>query len=531
MDPFIARSAPRLAAALALVGALALAALGAPACGGDRAHPPAAVQTPPDAGEAAAGSAPPDAGTLATGAGPWPVENRTYGAADGLDELPVVAVSTDEAQNLWVASRHALYLLQPGGSRFVKFTSGDGLHLAGNPVVYHETYCCPPSPGESACTAEELAAWTARPVAGAAAPDGISTIVGGAAGEVFVGYLGADELTGECQDPAEARHSGKIDRVRLGAGGKLAVDRFDLAAIDHGMQFWHDRTVLRMVYDHAIHPHTLYVGTNHGVDMLLPDRFRLPAPGEWIDVSQKEWMGDHLHVAPCFPDPCPVDREGPQKIGWWQGLALAPDGGLWHAGRWAAGKIRWVADPLAWMSRAGHEAFEEAFGDPYPSGLPPVFPANTCDYGPQDACRALEGLVVSLTAVSAADDGTAWFASGRVFGPGTRLGKDEPQRYFGVASYLRGVFTYYQYADLGVPEENVQDLVALPGGKVVLAGGSTGLVFADPATGRHVNVRAGQGLPDDRVLQLELDRTVDPPALHVATAGGAAVFRAFPAIP
>ncbi len=41
-------------------------------------------------------------------------------------------------------------------------------------------------------------------------------------------------------------------------------------------------------------------------------------------------------------------------------------------------------------------------------------------------------------------------------------------------------------------------------------------------------MHAGQGIPDDNVIQLELDHMVNPPALHVATAGGAAVFRVFP---
>jgi hypothetical protein len=521
MDPFVARSGPRVAAALALLVALALAALVAPACGGGKSSPALTAdpsgtpdagtvvsEAPPDAGT----QAPPDAGPKFGGPGPWPIENRTFGAADGIDDLPVVAVSTDETQNLWVAGPHSLFVMKPGDAKFTKFTSRDGLHLADNPVLYHETYC-----GSTAT------------VRGAADGRGINTIVGGAANEVFVGYWGADEMSGTCADPPEARHSGKIDRVRLGADGKLTVDRFDLAAINIGMNFWHNRTVLRMVYDHVIHPHTLYAGTNHGVDMLLPDKWRLPAKDEWIDVSQKEWMADHLHVAPCFPNPCPIGSEGPQRIGWWQGLALAPDGDVWHAGRWAAGKIRWAADPLAWEQRAGHEAFDEAFGDPYP-GIPPVFFPNSCDYG-ATACQELEGLVVSLTAVSAAADGTAWFASGRVFGSGSRLGSDEPLHYFGIASYKRGKgFKYYSYSDVGVPQGNAQDLVALPNGQIVVAGGGTGLSFFDPATGKHVNVRAGQGIPNDRVLQMEVDTMVDPPALHVATAGGAAVIRVFPTI-
>ena len=41
-------------------------------------------------------------------------------------------------------------------------------------------------------------------------------------------------------------------------------------------------------------------------------------------------------------------------------------------------------------------------------------------------------------------------------------------------------------------------------------------------------IRAGQGIPDDQVWRLQLDTMVDPPALQVATSGGAAVLRVLP---
>jgi hypothetical protein len=535
MDRFVARSGPRLAAMLALLGALALAAVVAPACGSSHSTQPVEA----NGGDGGPTTVAPDAGptpvptptpTPTAGAGvpfgtqgPWPVENRTFGAADGIDASPVIAVSTDEAQNIWVATPLALFVMKPGDTKFTKFTSRDGLHLADNPVLYHENYC-----GSTAT------------LPGAATPRGISTIVGGAPNEVFVGYWGADEGSGQCPplNPAENpddRHSGKTDRVRLGADGKLTVDRFDYHSIVHGMQFWHNRTVLRMVYDHQVNAHTLYVATNHGVNMILPDKYRLPNPGEFIDLADREWMGDHLHVTPCFPSACPtgVGQEGPLKIGWWRGLALSSDGQVWHAGRWAAGKIRPTAplDPVAWISRTGAQAFSEGFGDPYP-GNPPVFQPTSCDYGPQATCTPMEGLVVSLTAVTEAPDGFAWFASGKVFGHGAGvLGIDEPTSYFGIAKFKRGLgFKYLSYASVGLTEDNVQDMVALPNGQIVLAGGSTGLVFFDPATGKHVAMRAGQGIPNDEVIQLEVDAMVNPPTLHVATAGGAAALRVFPTI-
>ncbi len=77
-------------------------------------------------------------------------------------------------------------------------------------------------------------------------------------------------------------------------------------------------------------------------------------------------------------------------------------------------------------------------------------------------------------------------------------------------------------------ESHIRDMIALPDGRLVVAGLSSGLVFWDPATGKRTYMRAGQGIPDDGVLRLQLDTMVDPPALMVATRGGAAVLRVLP---
>jgi hypothetical protein len=75
----------------------------------------------------------------------------------------------------------------------------------------------------------------------------------------------------------------------------------------------------------------------------------------------------------------------------------------------------------------------------------------------------------------------------------------------------------------------VKDLVALPDGRLVVAGPTSGLSLWNPATGAHHPMNAGNGyLPDNQVQRLELDTMVDPPALHVATATGAATIRQFP---
>ena len=61
--------------------------------------------------------------------GPWPIANVTYGAAEGIQESPVVAMTTDEAQNRWIATPRALYLFRPGETAPSRFDETDGLHL------------------------------------------------------------------------------------------------------------------------------------------------------------------------------------------------------------------------------------------------------------------------------------------------------------------------------------------------------------------------------------------------------------------
>src|SRR5207248_1642276 len=145
--------------------------------GGVDAGPPDAG--PPDAGDAG----PSDAGPTAIFGtpGPWPVANVTYGFADGIQEAPVVGVSTDEP---------------------IQTTDGE----------WFDVY----------------------------------------------------------------RHTGKLDRVRiktdssgnpvLDKSGNIVLDvaRFDMVS-GNSPQFWHNRTVFRMVYDHFVHKHELYAGTEHGV--------------------------------------------------------------------------------------------------------------------------------------------------------------------------------------------------------------------------------------------------------------------------
>jgi hypothetical protein len=276
------------------------------------------------------------------------------------------------------------------------------------------------------------------------------------------------------------------------------------------VMYWHNRTVWRMVYDHFKHPHELYAGTDHGVTKFSPDKWHPTLPGTWFNSKEnnQSWMSDHLHPETCFHHPCD-SSERDLRLGDWMGLAVAPDGDLWVAGRWAAGKIIYEPENSIWFDRGG-KSFATAFGDPYEGncvGNRPVF------------CAPLEGDPVNMSAVAVAKDGRVWFASGPIYS-----GKEDVP--YGLAAWNGRTFTYYDpIRDAGLSEVNVRDLVALPDGRLVLASPNSGLVIWDPATGARQRIRAGGGIPDDHVTRLQLDTMVDPPALQISTWGGAAVIR------
>jgi hypothetical protein len=458
--------------------------------------------------------------------GPWPVANATFGPADGIAESPVVAMTTDEAQNRWVATPRALYLLRPGDATFTRFDELDGLHLGAitgrspGPVGWAKYCDMAPIPDERPCDGDLV--W------GGGASEGIKTIAGGGKDEVFVGYDGdrARDANGEsppcidADDPVgwkgfdycdPLRHSGKVDWVRLNADGTLTVVRFDLLSNQYGAKYWHDRTISRLAYDHFVHPGTLYTGANHGVSILFPAKYREPRPGEWFDLAYSEYMGDHHHARVCYHEVCGPDGESASmRVGEWLGLAIDGEGRLWHAGKWTAGRITWVDDALQWHKRFG-AAFDKSFGDPWIGGAgtsPPVFDVTD------------SGDPVHLTAVSVCPDGRVWFAS---LGPET--GNAATLRH-AVASWDGARFSYYTAGQVGLSGAGVRDLACLPDGRLAIAGSTSGLSIYDPAT---ATAKSMSGLiPSDRVNQLEVDRMVDPPALHVATPSGAAVLRTLP---
>jgi hypothetical protein len=132
------------------------------------------------------------------GVGPWPAAALTvYGAAEGLLERPLSA-STDEAENLWVVTERALYLLVPGTARFRRFTAADGLHVG---------------PGYTE-------------------PPDFTLVQGGIAGECFVGYYFHTTNDRDGVKPEDAHtendpnaHMGKMDQVLLRPDGTLEVAR------------------------------------------------------------------------------------------------------------------------------------------------------------------------------------------------------------------------------------------------------------------------------------------------------------------
>lgn len=457
--------------------------------------------------------------------GPWPVQNAIYGASDGIQESPVVAVTTDEAENRWVATPRALYVLRPGDKAFKRYDELDGLHLGEitgrtpGPIGWAKYCDMKPVDGGAPCSGEVV--W------GGANAAGILSLVGGAPGEVFVGYSGThagydssepapicfDDKNGEggfdwC-DPQ--RHSGKVDWVKLNADGTLSVVRFDFLSNNHGRKYWHDRIVNRLAYDHFAHPGTLYAGTEHGVTHISPARWT-PFTGVDFDGWINTWFGDHLHALVCFHAPCNPAVSTGQRTGGWQGLAIDADGQLWHAGFFSAGRISWDPDPLKWMERGG-AAFTAGFGDPYPTA------PNSEGYEGEPVFKvAQEGDFVQLSGVAVCPDGKVWFSS---------LGPQNGTTHT-VARWTGHHFDTWDATSLGLGDDAVQDIACLPDGRVVLAGATSGLVLYDPAANTSKAIRAGQGIPSNHVIRLEVDRMTDPPALHVATAGGAAILRVLP---
>jgi hypothetical protein len=471
-----------------------------------------------------AGSCVPGGGDAASGCtqpaapGSWPVCNAVYGPNEGILELPVVAMTTDEAQNRWVATPWALYLLRPGDERFRRLDELDGLHLgmitgrSPGPIGWAKYCDRAPIADDTPCSG--TVAW------GGAALQGITSLAGGRANEVFVGYGGTHSATlpprasdgaNLCPGAGWAEinwcdpyaHSGKVDWVRLRPDGTLRVERFDLHSTGQNGDLWLGRLVHALAFDHSVNRGTLYAATEHGVAMIFPDRFRDPLPGEFFDTAAMEYMSDHVHAVVSAPD-------FTLRIGDWRALAIDAQGRMWHAGRWTAGRMPWSPNTGSWR----WSDVDWTFGDPYPgpgSDNPPVFEVAAQAHEPR------------LTGVAVCPDGTLWFTSE---GP-----EDGPARDRGdvLASWNGTTLRYFTGPQIGFADARARDVACLPDGRVAVAGFTSGLSILDPATGTFKAIRAASGLiPSDAIRRIEVDDRVSPPTLLVATEGGAAAIRVVP---
>ncbi len=412
------------------------------------------------------------------GPGPWPTAPLVlYDAAQGLREAPLSA-SADEAQNIWVVTGSALYVLRPGASQFLRFTAADGLHVGPG-------YTDPPD---------------------------FTLVEGGGRNEAFVGYYAHDtsdpagshaQFAHTANDPAA--HLGKMDQVILATDGTITAHRYDLRNSNDGF-YYETRTITSMVYDHFQHPGELYVGSNHGVTRIQPGHWREPQTSSEKSFPigvEREWYVDHVHPVACDGGPCDPTRR--IVFGDWFGLTLADDGRLWMAGLTSAGAIRWTSVLQDWRnSWAPYNPFVPAFGDPIEQN-PPVFRPPR------------EGDPVNLRAVAVTPDGTVWFASGEV------EGWRGPT--YGLAAWDGKHFTAFDPIALGAVDYNILELVALSDGRLVLGFPGSGLLVWKPGDAKGRRITRADGLPGEAIGRLHLDRMVKPAALYAPIDGGLVMLR------
>jgi len=198
-------------------------------------------------------------------------------------------------------TNQALYLLRPGDKKFTRFDGNDGLHLPGFPVLTCHDKIDYMGPGTSSgpCPNAEAAQPGISEIVGEAPVMGISAKRSSGTGASTPGT----RTTGTSADPW--RHSGKLDRVRIKAdnsgnpilkNGKpqLEVIRFDMVS-NNTPEFWHNKTVLKMVYDHFVNKHELYVGCDHGNRQDQPGQ--VEGIGEVVPVAGKPAVLDERSPA------------------------------------------------------------------------------------------------------------------------------------------------------------------------------------------------------------------------------------------
>ena len=244
----------------------------------------------PDAGAGTPDAGTPDAGTPDAGIPTPPPTTRGdwtfYSAAQG-GPLRVYGVSADEGGNIWVAGgEEGLFLLQPGQTRFRRFTMDDGLRPYGYMLD-----------GSAPAGTRYLK---------------VISVAGGPPGVAFVGYEGKKPASGmpNCEDewdqaPVSGRtpdpsiyKSGDADRVTLTATG-IQVVHYDLSTGPNKVSSeprGREKicNILRIAYDSR--NKSVWFGGNHGFAWGKADFAGYScAPGTW-DYGCAGVM-EHVHPA------------------------------------------------------------------------------------------------------------------------------------------------------------------------------------------------------------------------------------------
>jgi hypothetical protein len=357
-----------------------------------------------------------------------------WGSADGL-RGPILDVSADEAGNLWAISADTLFLLTPTASRFVAFGNAEGLHV------------------------EHFTAFD-----GSSQVTSLTAIAGGAANQVFVGYLGY-ESPDPTVDTLAQRALGNADRVSYDpTSGRIQVVRYQLHCTYDSAHCWENRSVRRLVYAHsgAAAGH-LFLGGNHGADHLRDDA-----------------IGDHVHPETQWV----MGAQRQEHLGEQRGIAVADDGGLWVASRYGVGQMNWNPDPVGWVSARFRIAFS----------------TYTADHALDEPW----GYTEDNRGAAVASDDTVWLASHN----------------HGLTSWNphTSMSTMKHWATTGgLPASGLADVAADADGSVWLVLDSGALLHFLPSTGTVMTTT----ITDAR--RVVLDRRSTPRALYVARVGGVSV--------
>ncbi|QRN95453.1 hypothetical protein JRI60_41370 [Archangium violaceum] len=220
---------------------------GKPDAGTPPPPPPVDAGTPPPV-DAGTPPPPPEADIQFTSVPGWQFFGTQHGGP-----RRVYGVSADEGGNVWVAGgEDGLFLLQPGATRYQRFTLENGLH----PYGYMADGSDAPGPRYLK----------------------VISVAGGPAGTVFVGYEGRpgkgkdycednwDRDDGIAPDPSRYK-SGDADKVTLRADGTLDVVHYDIFSgpnVVRAEKRGREKlcNILRIAYDK--NTQSVWFGGNHG---------------------------------------------------------------------------------------------------------------------------------------------------------------------------------------------------------------------------------------------------------------------------